>query len=395
MPNATSAAPMIQGVSAPNVVVAPEAFYAGTRRMRFQAKGLTAIQGLGSTESVQLNQTGVLAGIELRVQGTLTFGGTIGTTTMSAEWPFNLPQAVKLSANGQSNLINAKGLTLRAYEFMANPKLDDSGISQQFNGAAVVTGTLSIPSDLWGTTGGNFTAPLTNVAATGTYTFDITFWVPVAADPVYLIGSVYAQSTATNLSLDITWATQNQLLAALGGAATFASAINWQATQVAYSIPNVGGRYVVPDLSTFHQLTDFRQSGLGQGQNFVPLPGVGTGRQLLRTWFQVYSGATPAPLALTATNYAQIDWAFGGSDTPEVYPNGTMLRAEQIRVSGVDLGGNWGIALHDFASQFAARDAVDEGATSNLRHEFNLVNAPTSGYCIAAQETLFAAPVGA
>ena len=53
------------------------------------------------------------------------------------------------------------------------------------------------------------------------------------------------------------------------------------------------------------------------------------------------------------------------------------------------------IGLHDFASQFAARDAVDEGATSNLRLELNLVNAPTSGYAIAAQETLFAAPVGA
>ena len=237
------------------------------------------------------------------------------------------------------------------------------------------------------------TAPLTNVAATGTYNFDLTFWVPVAADPVYLIGSVYAQSTATNLSLDITWATQAQIVAALGGSATFAFSISWQATQVAYSIPNVGGRYVVPDLSTFHQLTDFRQSGLGQGQNFVPLPGVGTGRQLLRTWFQVYSSA--APLAMTESNYAQIDWAFGGSDTPEVYPNGTMLRAEQLRVCGVDLGGNWGIGLHDFASQFAARDAVDEGATSNLRLEFNLVNAPTSGFAIAAQETLFAAPVGA
>src|SRR5213595_3467466 len=100
MANGTGAgASMIQGIAAPNVVVDPQKFFAGTRRMRFQAKGLTAIQGLGSTESVQLNQTGILAGIELRVQGSLTFGGTIGTTTMAYEWPFNLAQAIKLSAN--------------------------------------------------------------------------------------------------------------------------------------------------------------------------------------------------------------------------------------------------------------------------------------------------------
>lgn len=388
-----SAAPMIQGIAAPNVTVDPQKFYAATRRMRFQAKGASAIQGLGSTESVQLNQTGILSAIEVRVYGTIVIGGTLGSPVMSYEWPYNLIQQLKVSANGQSNLINCKGLTLKAYEFTMNPKLDDAGVTQKFGSATVTSGTLSMPSDKWGTDGGaNSLAPGAAIAALGTYTFDVTFLVPIAADPVYLIGSVYAQSTATNLSLDITWATQAQLESTIS-TATFTPSINWQATQVAYSIPQVGGQLVVPDLSTFHQLTDWRQSGLGSGTNMVPLPGVGTGRQLLRTAFQVYSNNVP--LAMTDTNYAQIDWAFGGSDTPEVYPNGSMLRAENIRVAGVDLGGLWGIGLHDFASQFAARDAVDEGATSNLRLEFNLVAAPTSGYCIASQETLFAAPVGA
>lgn len=394
MPNAVSAAPMIQGIQAPNFVVDPQKFYAGTRRMRFQAKGASAIQGLGSTESVQLNQTGILSGIELRVWGTIVIGGTLGSPVMSYEWPYNLIQALKLSANGQSNLINARGLTLRAYEFIMNPKLDDNGLSQTFGSGTVSNGTLSLPTDIWGTDGSSHVlAPGAPITTLGTYTFDLTFFVPVAADPVYLIGSVFAQSTATNLSLDITWATQAQL-ESTASTATFTPNINWQATQVAYSIPNVGGQYVVPDLSTFHQLTDFRQGGLTSGQNMVPLPGVGTGRQLLRTAFQVYQGSPTAPLAMNATNYAQLDWAFGGSDTPEVYPNGTVLAAENVRVAGVNLG-TWGFGLHDFASMFAARDSVDEGATSNLRLEFNLNSAPTSAYCVASQETLFAAPVGA
>lgn len=390
-------APMIQGIASPNVTVDPQKFFQGTRRMRFQGKGLTAIQGLGSTDTVQLNQTGILAGLELRVQGTLVFGGTIGTTTMSYRWPFDLIQQLKVSANGQSNLINARGLTLRAFEFVQNPKLDDTGISQSFGGATHTQGTLGLACDDWGTSSSNVAAPGTNVAAIGTYTVDLTFFIPIAADPVYLIGAVYAQSTATNLEVGITWATQAQILAALGASATFSASLNWQLTQLCYSIPQVGSAYVVPDLSTFHQLTDFRQGGLTSGTNMVALPGVGTGRQLLRLLYNTYSGAepNPVPYAMTSANYAQIDWAYGGSDTPEVYPNGTVLRAANIRTSGVDLGGLWGLGLHDFASQFAARDAVDEGATSNLRHEFNLVNTPTSGYAITAQETLFAAPVGA
>jgi len=66
-----------------------------------------------------------------------------------------------------------------------------------------------------------------------------------------------------------------------------------------------------------------------------------------------------------------------------------------VRVAGVDTGGNWGIGLWDFASQFALRDVVDEATTSDLRILVGLVGAPTSPRCQIMQETLFAAPVGA
>lgn len=254
----TPSAPLIQGVTSPNVVVDPQTFYAATRRLRFPMQALKAIAGLGSTDSVQLRQTGIISGLEIRVQGTVTFGGTIGTTTMSYEWPFNLLQEIRLSANGQSNLVKARGLSIRALEFVTNPKIDDAGLSKSFAGAAQVAGTLAMASDDWGTSSSNVMAPNTNVAAVGTYTVDLTFFVPVAADPVSLVGAVYAQSSATNLSLDVQWATQAQIVSALGGAATFASALNWSVTGRAYSIPNVGGNYVVPDLSQFHQLAETR-----------------------------------------------------------------------------------------------------------------------------------------
>jgi hypothetical protein len=210
-----------------------------------------------------------------------------------------------------------------------------------------------------------------------------------------LIGSVYAQSSATNLTLDIDWNTQAALVV-VGGAATFAATtIQYSVTGLVYSIPNVGGAYLVPDLSQFHQLAEYRAPGLGQGVNEPILPGTGVGRRLLRLGFQVYSGATPAPLAMNATNYSTVGWAYGGSDVPESYPVGQSLRALNVRQAGTDLGFFWGYAYWDFASQFALRDTVDESATSDLRVQIGLVNAPTSGFAQILQETLFAAPVGA
>lgn len=388
----TPSAPMIQGVASPNYVVNPAAFYAATRRLRFPMVPARAIT-LGGSESVQLRQTGIIAYLEVRVYGTVTFGGTIGTTTMSWEWPFNLLQSLKISANGQSNLISCRGLTLRALEIGTNPKLDDSGIPNLMGGASRVFGTLSYPTDLWGDGATDDLGPGTNVTTAEAKTVDLTFLVPIAADPVSLIGSVFAQSAATNLTIEAQWATQTQILSALGASATFASALNWSVTGVAYSIPNVNGQYVVPDLSLFHQVAEARQGGLVSGRNEYLLPGTGVGRRLMRVLFNVYSSAVP--VAMTAAGYNEVGWAYGGSDTPESYPTGQDLRKTNYATTGVDLGGRWGLGLHDFASQFALRDLVDEAATSDLRIFFSLVSSPTAGAVQVAQETLFAAPVGA
>lgn len=389
----TPSAPLIQGVTAPNIVVNPDAFYAATRRMKFTMRSMTDIAGLGSTDSVQLRQSGIVAGLFVRVKGTITFGGTIGTTTMSYEWPFNVAQEFRLSANGQSNLLKCRGLTLRAHEFITNPKISDEGLSKTFGGTVYTSGTLAMSCDDWGTSGVNVLAPGSNVAAIGTYTVDLVYFLPVAADQVSLIGAVFAQSQATNLALEAQWATQNQIVSALGGAATFASDLQWQVLGLVYSIPNVGGQFVVPDLSVFHQIAEASTGGLSAGGNEYNLPGTGVGRQLMRVLFNTYSSSTP--LALTDTNYSATGWAYGGSDTPEQYPNGGDLRADNLRTSGVDLGQLWGLGLFDFASMFALRDVVDEATTSDLRITPGLVAAPTNGKLYVAQETLFAAPVGA
>lgn len=387
---------MLQGIETPVASVDPDSFFANTRRLLFSMKSITPIAGLGSSDPVQLRQTGVIAGLEVRITGSLVFGGTITGTTMSWRWPYNLIRGLRVSANGQANLINANGLQLKARAMM-QPDSQDRGVAQTVLATAGVSqGTLSLASEDWGTSGANKLGPGVTVAATGTYTFDLSVYVPLAFDSKTLLGAIYAQTASTSLSLDIDWETQANLVT-LGGAATLAApTISYQVLGIVYSIPNVGGRFVVPDLSAFHSLIGWRNSSIAQGDNEILLPGTGIGRQLMRVYFQLYAGTAPGvPYAMNATNYGQVGWRYGGNDTPEIVQNGQQLRYLNERLYNSDIGRNWGFGCWDFANEWAFRDSVDEGTTSDLRLLLNLAVAPTTPFFEGVQETIFAAPVGA
>lgn len=389
---------MMQGIETPVASVDPEAFFRNTRRLLYPMQSITSIAGLGSSNPTQLRQTGIIAGLEIRVTGTLVFGGTITNTVMSWRWPYNLIKALRVSANGQANLINCNGLQLKARAMM-QPDSQDRGVLRTVNDVATVQhGTLSQSSEDWGTSSANLLGPNRTVPATGTYTVDLSFFVPLAFDSKTLLGAIYAQTAATALSLDIDWETQANLVT-LGGAATLtdpATTLDYQVNGIVYSIPNVGGKFVVPDLSAFHSLIGFRTSALGQGDNEILLPGTGIGRQLMRVFYQVSTGTAPGtPLAMNETNFGQQAWRYGGNDTPELVQNGRQLRYLNERLYNSDIGKNWGFGSWDFANEWAFRDSVDEGTTSDLRLLINLVNTPTTPFAEIVQETIFAAPVGA
>lgn len=385
----------LQGVQAQNVVLDPAKFYPATRRLTFPMKSVGAFAGYGSTDSTTLKQTGIIAALDIRISGTLVFGGTITGTVLSYRYPYSLIKAVKVSANGQANLINASGLFLKALQ-MTQDRVNDRGVSHSFGASTGVTqGTLSLSSDDWGTSSSNQLGPGVTVPATGTYTVDFNIRVPIAFDPRTLLGAVFAQTAQTNLTCDLEYETQANLVT-LGGAATLTTSLNSEISGIVYTIPQVGNAFVVPDLSAFHQFVQSRSTALGAGDNEILLPGTGIGRQLMRCFFATYTGTAPGtPLALNATNYGQLGWRYGGNDTPEVYRNGQVMRAINEDQLGVDLGRNWGIGCHDFCADWALRDAVDEGATSDLRLLANLVAAPTNPVFEFAQQTVFAAPVGA
>lgn len=382
---------VLQGVQAQNVVMDPARFYPSTRRLRFPMKSKSAITGLGSSDSTTLKQTGIISALDIRISGTLVWGGTITGSTMSWRWPLELIKAVRVSANGQANLINASGLWLKALQ-MTQERTNDRAVSRSIAGTARTNGTLSLNCDDWGTSGSNQLGPGVTVPATGTYTVDLKFRVPIAFDQRTLLGAVFAQTAQTNLQCDIDYETQANLLT-VGGSATLAVNLSSEISGIVYTIPQVGGQFVIPDLSAFHQFVSTATPGVAQGENEVLLPGTGIGRQLMRVFFQTWSNSVP--LAISETNYGNLGWRYGGNDTPEIFSNGEMLRHANEDSFGVDLGAFWGVGCHDFCVDWALRDAVDEGSTSDLRLVAALVAAPTSPSFKFAQQTVFAAPVGA
>lgn len=383
---------VLQGVAAQNVVMDPARFYPATRRLRFPMKSKSAITGLGSTDSTTLKQTGIISGLDIRISGTVVFTGTITGTIMSWRWPYELIKAVRVSANGQANLINVSGLWLKSLQ-MTQERTNDRGVIRSMGAVTTVNeGTLAQACDDWGTSGANQLGPGVTVPAIGTYTVDLKFRVPIAFDQRTLLGAVFAQTAQTNLTCDIDYESQANLLT-LGGSAAITTTLNSEISGIVYTIPNVGGQFVVPDLSAFHQFVSTSNPSVAQNENEVLLPGTGIGRQLMRVFFQTWSSA--APLAINETNYGNLGWRYGGNDTPEIFSNGAVMRHANEDSFGVDLGGQWGVGCHDFCVDWALRDAVDEGSTSDLRLVVALQAAPTSPSFKFAQQTVFAAPVGA
>lgn len=392
----SSLAPLtLQGITVPRAIVDPTAFFQGTRRNILQMKGATAFAGLGATDTISLLQTGIISGIILKFSGSLVIALPTGTAASTARWPYDLFKNVRLSANGQSNLINCGGWDLKARELMSLGDLNDRGVVRGVGGASpgtqVQQGTMSLNSESWGI-GQNVTA-----IAANTYAVELTVFLPVAVDQRSLIGSIFAQTSSTDLTVVIDYASPTDLFV-LTGTATATLTGTIQVLASVYTIPQSNGGIILPDLSSFHSLIKTRYPNPGNGVNEIKLAGQGIGRQLLRLYWRVFNGAVPAPLPVNATNFGQVGIRFGGNDTPELYTDGKQLCYANERIVGADIGSLQGYSLLDFASEFALRDAYDESLTNELRFLVEIPSGVTltgGPFVEYVQETLFAGAAGA
>jgi hypothetical protein len=388
-----TAAPVqsVTGTGAPALKIDPTTFFKLTRRMRFSAQPAKAISAIGSSDTVELRKAGVISALIVRVSGTVTVA-TADPTAWLYDMGYNIVKQFRLSANGQSNLISCRGITIRAHELASNPKLTDNATSMYYAGTAYTSGTLGLKTDVFANASGDPNPGAASGAHAPTaYSIDLSFVLPIASDPFTLTAAIYGQSQSTNLNLEIQWNTEAALCTV--GTAALTWALTYSVDQIAYSIPQVGGTLVVPSINWFHQLVETPQGGLVQNDNEVKLPGTGPGRQLQRLLFQVTRTSTLAgnPLAVNATNYNKVTWAYGGATQPEYWANGTQLAQQNERETGCWLGRLYGIGLVDFVSENRLRDPVDLGAASDVRMILGLAAAPTAGTAFVTQEIL--APV--
>jgi hypothetical protein len=379
----------MQGIAVPSESVRPAEFFARTRRRTFN-EGQQTWNGFGGQNTWELKKSDIIAAAVIRFTGSLvvTLGG--GTAATTARWPYDTLKAVRFTANGASNVINASGLKLKLREAQKRSDFNDRGVAQTIGGATVTQGTLSSASESWGV-GSN-----TSAIAGGTYPVDLYWVVPIAEDEIDLSGAIFAATSSTDLTIQVDMETAANLFA-LTGAATAVLTGNIQTTTIKYSIPiGSDGQIVVPDLSLFHSYIQSRTTQLGTGGNETRLIGQGAGKTLLRTSFQTWNGATPAPLKMTDTNYGEIAWRYGSNETPDDYLSGGVLREINERMYNSDIGGQWGFGAIDFANENAFRDAVDMGTTSDLRLLTTLQSGVTLNNAAFeyVQETIFQAGAG-
>lgn len=374
-----------QGIVVPGSALNPKAFFAGTRRQRVLQKSIGSWQGFGNTTIIDTLRAGILAGYYVKVAGTLHCTPGSGTIATTARWPYYLLKNGRFQANGQSNLIQSTGWFLRVRELMQDPQFDDRGVVNKIGGSTRTQGTLALNSESWGV-GSNTTS-----IATGTYTVELTFFVPVAYEMKALTGAVFCQTMSTTLELDLTWANKATLFTLTGNAAvTFTPAVTVEA--VMFTIPSDGrGGMVLPNLSAFHSYVVNRApNNISQGNNEVFLAGQGVGRQLMRIAWRTQKTATPVPLVPTAANVTAPYWKYGTNTIPEQWLDGQVLRHDNERDYGSDIAAYAGFEVIDFDKTWGFRDSVDMGSATELRFGYTLVSSLTSPFCEYAQDVILA-----
>lgn len=364
----------MQGIVVPQAAVDAVEFFRRTKRQRTQVRTNQTWLGNGNREVITIPQVGILSTIVLTVKGTATVSNA--AVTPSYRWPYDLVRNLVFSANGQSALINVSGAKLRARELM-QPGRTDRGLSQSIGGSTRTQGTMSMATESWGMSPGTS-------AGVASYPFELSYEIPVAYDPRILSGAIFAQTSSTNLQLEIEWNSIANLIST-GSAANLAfSGVTFTVETEIYPIPYDNGVAILPDLSLFHFLTQSTDTSLAIGENQSKLVGVGVGKQLMRVYGQIWNnGVNATPLALNTTNIPSIGYRFGGAEQPEKFAGGSLLGQEMERNYDSAMGLYFGFWSLDWATANAFRDSIDEGLATELRVFYEI----GSGVTVSAGNT--------
>jgi hypothetical protein len=371
MPTATAAPTVnMQGIDVPATSVNASAFFANTRRKRFSEKSISSFAGLGASDAFTIKQSGIIAALDIHFTASVVVTLNSGTVATTNRWPYDLLKRVILTANGTTNLVSCSGAHLAAYRFVSQPNLNDRGIARGISGASPGTstqqGTLSLASESWGF-GQNVSA-----IPGGTYDVELYFRIPLAADLVKLLGAVFGQTQATSLNVELDYNSQGALFTTTGAPTIVFNNASILCEGIVFSIPyGPDGQIVIPNLSAYHKLIASNDFSVGAGLYGSTLVGQGVGQLLQRILFRLWNGSPSAPVPITAANFGQCGWMYGGDQLPEAFNSngaqaGHMLRFFNEELYSSDLGAQ-GFGVMDFSSMWLARDAVDESTATNLQ----------------------------
>jgi hypothetical protein len=338
----------------------------------------------GNYTQNQLLQVGVVGSINLVVEGTIDFTADAGDVQPTARWPWDMI-AVQLSGNGQNNFINCQGIDLRLRALASNRAFLD-GVS--------------------------FWPALADFAgAAASYPFKLVYKVPVAMDDTTLVGALYAQSEATNLTYKITTGTLADLLdvnTSTGASVTATVFMEEEIFEVPYD-PNHPDTLVIPDLTVLHGFVSNDNAVASQTTLDTQLFRING--QLERLFYYTMDKSTAAnPVLVPTSNYTQTQLIYGSNQTPYTFNPQDFLdirnnRDYRVPLASVLNGLNSGLMdapisavpvpdgvyCLDFIADNAVRDQVLLEGVTNLRLRTEYASAPTGGsYVHFVQETLFA-----
>jgi hypothetical protein len=324
------------------------------------------IKGLAKTQRLILEKVGVVARIRLLV--------TAKWKPVAEEEPINNPgmpyrliREIALQANGVTGIIDCAGTVLhqRRMRIFRNPV---SAITKLTTAVGVKYAKKEVQEAKF------------------------VIEIPIAHDMMSLIGSLLAQNEETGLSLQITWASEEEIVHG-GKIEGFEGEVEWATTVFSIGSTVVGKQEVtvLPDLSAFHGLTE----------NETPLAGTGNRKaDLIRTAGQLLCyTATILNKAGGSVQLAPAEWTtfkleYGGNKDPLVWtPASVLLEENADDYDGpLSVGGLSFLAI-DNERDSPARDMIIPESLTELRSVIGVPAgfAPENAIILTTQETLYPA----
>jgi hypothetical protein len=354
----------IQSIPVQPFTVDPGLFFQLTSKQVNPIPGI-AHPGAGQSWARQLPQVGIVSRLRVIFQGTATVV-TANAVTGKA-WPYGLIKNLKLSANGQNDLVSCDGLDLHVLRSLRYPAFAES---------------VHIPA---------FPLGAGSTLTVGTTDLYFGWEVPIAMDEVSLIGSLFAQSSSTNLTVQVTVATNSELFTTNPGNVTITG--SWTVEETFYEVPfGDKGELIIPDLSRLHGINAFDTPFTATGDVTATL--IRSQGQLHRVLVRAEHGSatnrlSAAPWAPNSRRIDALRLEYGGNKRPYVFNPAASLLELNNQHYGDPLPYDY-LGL-DFARENPIRDTILMQGVTELKTVVTVNNAVTvtNGQLHIVQETLF------